>query len=694
MSILTRLERARSSKRITVLSLIGIVLVPLVVAGILVWALFNPQDRLDQVTAAIVNEDEPVQVEGQTVPLGRQLSAGLVDGGASSDAGEDGTSKAAANDNTSDTNYAWKITDADEAREGLTSGKYVAVVTIPKNFSKAATSFGGDAADAEQATIDVATSKQSRLVDDAITQTISSTAANLVGNGLTTSYLQNVYVGFNTLGTQLGQAADGAQQLATGTDSLRDGAVQLADGVNQLAAGTPQLTSGASQLASGAAQTNTGAQQLANGLNAAATQVGQLPAGIQAIATGSQTLADGVQGVATGIAGTGGLNEQLGLLSQAAALCTAGGPGSEQACQGVAQGVTALYGSPQYQQLVGGVQPLADGAQTAATQIQGFAGTAPQLASGIQQLAAGSTQLANGTAQLSTGASGLSTGLTSLADGVTQLGTGATGLADGSKTLADSTHTLADGLDTAVQSIPSYSESDRDNLAKVVSQPVTTDGAEANALFGTTSMPFYAVLALWLGALATFIVLRAIPSAVLSSTRSSLSLAVRTWLPAGLVGILQGLLVSAVMQPALKLDAPEWIGFAAIAMVAGAAFAAANQALIAVFGGFGRFISMIVTLVTLATGIIATVPDLLDTVFAYTPVHPALNALRAMALETGGVVAGITGIVLWLLLSLVVTTLAIARRRSVSAAQLRALGEASAPEPSSARAGARTPATV
>jgi len=113
-----------------------------------------------------------------------------------------------------------------------------------------------------------------------------------------------------------------------------------------------------------------------------------------------------------------------------------------------------------------------------------------------------------------------------------------------------------------------------------------------------------------------------------------------------------------------------------------------------VFGGFGRFISMIVTLVTLATGIIATVPDLLDTVFEYTPVHPALNALRAMALETGGVVAGITGIVLWLLFSLVVTTLAIARRRSVSAAQLRALGEASAPEPSSARTGARTPATV
>jgi putative membrane protein len=689
MSILTRLERARSSKRITVLSLIGIVLVPLVVAGILVWALFNPQDRLDQVTAAIVNEDEPVQVDGQTVPLGRQLSAGLVDGGASSDAGEDGTSKAAANDNTSDTNYAWKITDADEAREGLTSGKYVAVVTIPKNFSKAATSFGGDAADAEQATIDVATSKQSRLVDDAITQTISSTAANLVGNGLTTSYLQNVYVGFNTLGTQLGQAADGAQQLATGTDSLRDGAVQLADGVNQLAAGMPQLTSGASQLASGAAQTNTGAQQLANGLNAAATGIGALPGGIEQLTSGANQLVPLAQGASTGIAG---IDTTLKTASALADACATGT--QPQACVQVSQLLAGTLNDPGYQGLVTNAPTLGTAVSGIANGLTALNAQAPQLASGIQQLAAGSTQLANGTAQLSTGASGLSTGLTTLADGVTQLGTGATGLADGSKTLADSTHTLADGLDTAVESIPSYSESDRDNLAKVVSQPVTTDGAEANALFGTTSMPFYAVLALWLGALATFIVLRAIPSAVLSSTRSSLSLAVRTWLPAGLVGILQGLLVSAVMQPALKLDAPEWIGFAAIAMVAGAAFAAANQALIAVFGGFGRFISMIVTLVTLATGIIATVPDLLDTVFEYTPVHPALNALRAMALETGGVVAGVTGIVLWLLLSLVVTTLAIARRRSVSAAQLRALGEASAPEPSSARAGARTPATV
>ena len=204
------LERAGSHRRIGWLGILGIILVPLVVAGILVWALWNPEERLPQVTAAIVNNDEPVEIDGQQVPLGRQLSAGLV--------GND------------DTNYTWVITDEDDATEGLANGSYTAVVTIPENFSEAATSVGGDADEAEQATIDVTTSDRTRLVDDALTATITSTAASLTGKELTTSYLENVYVGFNTLGDQLGEAADGAQKTADGADDLASGADELASG--------------------------------------------------------------------------------------------------------------------------------------------------------------------------------------------------------------------------------------------------------------------------------------------------------------------------------------------------------------------------------------------------------------------------------------------------------------------------------
>ena len=74
------IERARSHKPITALTLLGVLLLPAVLGGVLVAALQDPTQRLDTMTAAIVNDDEPVPVNGQLAPLGRQLSAGLVDG--------------------------------------------------------------------------------------------------------------------------------------------------------------------------------------------------------------------------------------------------------------------------------------------------------------------------------------------------------------------------------------------------------------------------------------------------------------------------------------------------------------------------------------------------------------------------------------------------------------------------------------
>ena len=67
------LERASATRRVTWLSLLGLVLIPLLVAGGFLWATWNSDTRLDRVQAAIVNSDEPVRLDGQLVPLGRQV---------------------------------------------------------------------------------------------------------------------------------------------------------------------------------------------------------------------------------------------------------------------------------------------------------------------------------------------------------------------------------------------------------------------------------------------------------------------------------------------------------------------------------------------------------------------------------------------------------------------------------------------
>ena len=117
------LERARSRRPVTWLTLIGVLLLPVVIGGILVAALYNPVERLDGMRAAVVNNDEPVTVNGQYVPLGRQLTAGLVKGS-----------------DDLPSNLDWTISNTEDAATGLADGTYDAVITIPANFSAAATS--------------------------------------------------------------------------------------------------------------------------------------------------------------------------------------------------------------------------------------------------------------------------------------------------------------------------------------------------------------------------------------------------------------------------------------------------------------------------------------------------------------------------------------------------------------------------
>ncbi|MCP2031458.1 putative membrane protein [Okibacterium sp. HSC-33S16] len=641
---LARFQASRATGRITWRSVLGILLVPLVVAGVLVWAFWNPQERLDTVNAAIVNLDEPVELDGQTVPLGRQLAAGLVGGGTSDSAS---TSASAAGADLSDTNYNWVLTDEEDATDGLDSGRFTAVVTIPENFSAAATSFSGDAADAEKATIEVNTSDKSRLVDDAISTVITSTAASLVGNQLTTTYLENIYVGFNTLGEQLGTAADGAQELATGANTL-------ADGASQLASGTTEFSGGVSTFASGVTEYTRGVTQLSTGLTTLQQQTAALPAQTRQLADGAAGLAAGVQTLADSVTTQGAL---LGRVAEECAINPLSATYCVEILTWAAEAQKAAAQNPN------GTQQLVDGAN-------GLASGASQLAGGLPALTSGIGTIASGASQLSTSGATLSSGAQELATGAADLATGTTGISEGVTGVAGGVDGLASGLGEATDALPSYTESERETLADVVATPVVAEGSGTGLSFGTTGVPFFAALALWLGAFASFLVLRARPLRALGSTRPSTVLAFKAWLPGALVGIVQGVMVAAVLQPLMKLDTGDWFAFAGVSALAAIAFASTNQALNAFFGGAGRFVSMVVALVLIGTSIIATAPAALDTAVGVTPLQPALDGFRAIVTSGGGIAAAVAGLIFWTLGAFVVTCLAVVRSRTVTARQL------------------------
>ena len=651
------IERARTRRPITWLTLVGVILLPVLIGGILVAALSNPTERLENISAAIVNNDKPVTIDGQLVPLGRQLTAGLIEGAGEGDGNSAGSETG---------NLGWVISNSADAAAGLADGTFSAVVTIPENFSAAATSTA-DADTATQAVIDVQTPKNSLLVDDAITTQVTQTAAAVMGTQLSQFYLENVFLGFTTLGDQLGEAADGAGKLASGARSAHDGAVSLGDGATALAGGASKIADGASSLGGGldtlagkTREASGGAAQLAAALNGIANQVAANP-----------PMPPALVGLGAAVAGqTRGVSATLSALN---ASCLADTGGATAFCDKLAiaaQDATAAAG--QAGALSGGLQQLADASGPATAELVGGLRT---IAGQTQGLGSGLTQLGGGIDTAASGARDLANGATGLAGGATQLGTGAVSLADGIAALGDGANSLADGLDKATAALPAYDEQQRASLAEVVANPVKADSS-GTSLFGASAIPLLSVLALWIGAIGTYIALQAATRRALTSRRPSALLALRGLAPGAAIGAVQGLLVAGVVQFAGSYAWGDWFGYAALCVLAGVVFAAVNQALVAAFGGAGRWVAALVAVLAVATGVVSTVPGVLSTIAGLMPTAPAYQAMVGVLAGAGGIGAGVAGLVIFALIAFAVTVFAVSRRRTVSAASLVAAAAA------------------
>lgn len=168
------LRRFAGSPR-ALLALFALVLVPLVYGGLYTWANESPTTRVDQIAAAVVNLDQPVTLKGadgkdQIVPLGRVVVGKL-------------TSSA------SPSNYSWTLTDAATAESGLSDGRFGAVLTIPADFSRSATSTNGAPAEARAARLQLRTNDAVNYLDGTIAKAIATTTSAEAARTVTEGYL-------------------------------------------------------------------------------------------------------------------------------------------------------------------------------------------------------------------------------------------------------------------------------------------------------------------------------------------------------------------------------------------------------------------------------------------------------------------------------------------------------------------------
>jgi putative membrane protein len=627
------IERARSWKRVTWLTITGVLLLPALIAGLFIAALHNPTGRLDSMTAAIVNEDEPVTIDGQYIPLGRQLGAGLVAGSAELDS-----------------NITWVISNVEDAAAGLAEGRYAATVTIPAEFSAAATSasrnLGGEDVLPQRAKIQVVTAPNGRVADELILTQLASAAATAMGSALTETTFENLLVGFSTLSDRLGSAADGADQLADGAGAAANGTAELADGIRGIAGGAQAIASGNKDLAAGARQLAKGVADLATGLSELANEIAQIPAMPAGVVDDLRELADNAPALQSSL---DAMNAEF---NQLVTDCLSEG-GSAAFCDRL----TAIAATTD------GVFPALSGvlaqADTLADAAEGLAQFGPALTAALNQSAGGATQLSSGMSDLADGAEQLASGASRLSQGATAASTGASDLSDGMTSLADGVTTLADGLSQAADAVPAFSEGEVGQLVAVLNDPIEIAGANTS-LTVPAAIPLLTSATLWFGSLATFIVLRPTPRRALVSRGTSARLAWRSFFPAAAVGAGQGVLVAIIAQWFAQYSSADFWAYLAVASLTGVVFAAINQALVGVLAGFGRWISSVVGVLAVATGLVSTSPVWLTQFGSVLPTAAASSAL----MNPGA--AAIVALFIWGVLAFAVTTLAVLARRSTN----------------------------
>lgn len=632
---------ARGVKPVNLTRILALALVPLVTAGFLAWGLQDPNERLDTVTAAIVNRDEPVTVGEQLVPLGRLLAGELM-----------GDEKS--------NNYKWVLTDSIDAKTGLDEGRYASVVTIPKDFSARATSTSLGPDKAEQAEVTVVTRDRGGLVDNVLTKRITGKAAEVVNRELSEKFLQNVFGGMNELSTGLGKLSEGADQLVGGAGQLAEGGAklsggtsQLAGGASELANGTGKLSEGANGLIAGVQALVAGARAMQGGLQEVSTKTGQLADGagqyvggvntvLQPIVDGDSALVksftDLRQAIISGVIPIPDPAQKAELVARLTALID-GFAASQQQLQALIGAGNEVAGGVQL--LGGGVQQLAEKSGLLTQGVEGVLGGANQLAGGIQSAAAGASQLAGAAGEISQGAAGLADGLQKSSAGVQQ---------------------LAGGIGEAQAGIPKYSRHQSENLARVAVTPIAFTG-DSDAFFSGSADALFVVLGLWIGALVMLLVVWPLWSRTKTAARAMPFILFRSALPAIVLGAVQGLVLAVALPYFTGVGAASFLPLTFFVVVAGVCFALFVQGLVALMGGWGRLIALLFALITLVAGFVSTAPEFLRTVAAVNPLGQMFAGMQSVTLAEPGLDGSVLALLLWGVAGLCLTSFAIARER-------------------------------
>ena len=647
------------NNKILLISMAVISFIPILYSGFFLGSIWDPYGQTKNLPVAFVNEDKGTSLNGKSLNIGESVEKKLKD----------------------NHDLGWEFVSKQQADEGVNSGHFYAVVTIPSDFSQKAASI--TKSEPQQAVINFTTTPAKNYIGSLVSNQAAAKVKSSVSEQITQAYAKGILENLDKLGIGLDMAANGASTLHDGLGRLQSGTQTYVGGVKQLAVNQQSLAGGLAQLSDGSRKLQAGLGQLSNNLPTE-SQLSQLSNGMKQLQSGinqlnasvsnpspalvaqqnkvettAQTLKETIEDSKSDLLTAGGTLRTLG--AQAAA------SGSESTTISLSQISNIYQAFTKTKAIIAQTGTLREDLQAlnqqlSAQQTQLQAGVSV-LNNGVNQLTPNAITAFNGynnvrfaNNQLLAGSASLTNGLSEAKSGSQKLANGASLLESRSGALIDGTSQLASGADTLANKL-----ADASNRIKIqptgattqqqIANPVKSEMAEKGNVpnYGYALSPYVLSLSLFVGA----IVLNVIYP--IRKTFSEQESAIRWWLSkasvAGVAAFMQATILMLVMVFFLGLTPEHPAHFIGAIYLTSFAYMSIVSLLVIVLDNPGRFLAMVLLVLQLGssegTFPIQTANGFFQAINPLVPMTYSIRALRQAI--SGGLDNAFYGGSMWVL---------------------------------------------
>ncbi len=258
--------------------IIAVMFVPVLYAGMFLWAFWDPYDKLDDLPVAIVNEDTGATLDGNHLKLGDELVSKL----------------------KKNKQFGFEFVNKEEGYQNLKDQKYYMVIEIPKSFSKNATTLLDE--QPEKLELIYTPNEGYNFLSAQIGGTAIEKIKTAVAEKVTETYAETMFDKISELADGVVKASDGAGQLSAGTLDLDLGSKELNKGLATLAEKSIEFNDGMKSADAGSNKLAVGSKELYNGLATLADKSIEFDNGVKEAATGSRQVATGSTELKNGLA--------------------------------------------------------------------------------------------------------------------------------------------------------------------------------------------------------------------------------------------------------------------------------------------------------------------------------------------------------------------------------------------------------